>query len=505
MSSTDRKQYDETMVGLRGFGQIFTPSGCISVADAVLAQLKPLVPADVEITWEQLNQNVAESYVQQKELNLSKENDGCKEDVFSEKTEIYGIFTGFTGITTAEEGCGSEIYAFFHRFEDIWMGVHFSTKEQMLKESTSAYLGKLMFTNQEKKLQFLTTVKENLLPGELLSFGEEGNLEILQDYLTQVSEKLYQEHNVDGTPNAGKIIFSENETMVLFHSGLLNKFTGEMFMVGTKSSFATGGFLIENPSLVTGAKELIRHGFEPSSCPEKPTFFTELQQLNFHATSNIVLDEVKLGEIIEDAAERGYFPEAYEGLCEAGAWSTMVGLLKTAVEKAQNIAKYRYFYVVPRYNPPIGTRPCEIQFMMPIYLQTDLIKEPDFLGNPDFVLVLQPTDEGYTPESIIILTEAYHSGKMITTPDNGWLQGAEISYTPREMLQRFLVTQQKNIEELVSFMAEETPQVPQDENDGEEETELSPETEHPEPSESEETASGEEEAVAPSEEAQETE
>ncbi len=453
MSKTERKQYEDSMFGLSGFGQVLTPTGCPSPGEYILSLLRPLVADDIEITWEELNKNVQISYENKEELNLTQGKSAYTIAAFSDKTQVYAISTGYHG--KAEEGAGNLLYACFYRCEDLWIGVHFATEAQILRETQASYMGKLRFSNLEKKVAFLKSVEQCLLPGETWSFDQEGKLEILEQYLTNVSYKLYEEYQVEGSLNQGKLIFSEDESMVLCNTGLLNKFTGDIPIIGSKFSFETGGFLIDNPFLVTGAKDLTRNGFDTASCPEKASFFTSLEELVFKSSQPILLDDVKLGEIIEEAAERASFPEAYDMLCQAGAWATMTGLLKTAIEKAHKIGKNRCNYVIPRYAPSVGSRPCSVQFMMPIYLQTDLTKEPDFLGSPDFVLVLQEGAEGYVPESIIKLAEAYHSGKLITTPDNSWLQGEGIVCSPRENRQLSLLSLQKNTEEMLSWMIKE--------------------------------------------------
>lgn len=468
MSKQERKIYDDTMPGLAGFGQIISPTGCDNTQDYILSLLQKQVPADTALSWETLTQQMVAAYEVGQELNLCTGKDGGYEKgKFSEKTTVYGIGTGYFSPTTIEGTQGNLIYAFFFRYQDSWIGLHFTTEEEILSAKPGLRMGKLWFTNEEKATEFLNSLESNLLPGDIWTFGPEqtGKLDILQGYLSQVSEKLYAETKVEGSLNQGKLMFSQDESMALWNTGLLNKFTGDIHIMGQVRSFETGGFFIKNPTIVSGAKELTRNGFDPSSCPGKVVFFQNLEELIFQAQLEIQLDDVKLGEIIEEAAERGNFPPTYALLCANAAWSTLTGLLKTAVEKAQKIARHHYKYIIPQYAPAVGTRPGCVQFLMPIYLQTDLTKEPDFLGSPDFVLVLQSCEGGYVPESIIQLAQAYGQSKLIATPDSKWLQANEITQSAQELLQESILMLQENGEETRAHIATEViapPELPEE-------------------------------------------
>ncbi len=483
MSKQERIIYDETMSGLAGFGQIITPTGCDNAQDYILSLLQKQVPPDTAITWENLCQQVVASYDEAKELNLSQGKDGGYEKgKFSDKTTVYGISTGFFAPTTTEGAQGNPIYAFFFRHADIWIGIHFTTEQEMIRNKSGLRMGKLWFTTQEKATAFLTALESILLPGDIWSFGKEQpeKFDILQGYLSKISEKLYQENKVDGSPNQNKLIFSQDESMALWNTGLLNKFTGDIYTMGQVRPFETGGFFIENPTLVSGAKELTRNGFDPSACPAKVEFYQNLEELVFRAEQTIVLDHVKLGEIIEEAAERGNFPPEYGVLCANAAWATLTGLLKTAVERAQKIAKHHYKYVLPQYAPAVGIRPATVQFLMPIYLQTDLTKEPDFLGSPDFVLVLHPSEGGYIPESIVQLAQAYGQSKLIATPDSKWLKPEEISQSGQELLQESILMLQENGEETRANIATEVIAAPEPPEEPEEKVEETGTEEPPE-------------------------
>lgn len=457
MSKTERKDYDDSFHGLLGLGQIITPTGHNQVGPYVVAQLQHLLGAEELVSWDTLNQQVISAYEAGEDLyfTLGKEGEGIK-GKYSDKTEVYGISTGYRGKTSQEGATGPLIYGFFYRVEEQWIGLHFATESQMMAKNQGETMGKLVFTTAEKKEHFLQAVAQVLLPGESWSFGTEGEtLDILQGYFTKVTEKLYTENTIEGAANQGKLILSTDSSTALFHSGLLNKFTGDIYVIGAVLAFEEGGYLIQNPSLVTGAKDLTRNGFDPSACPEKVEFYDNLGALVFAHGLPILLDEVTLGEIIEEAAERGNFPSAYDTLCTAGAWSTLVGLLKTAVEKGQKIAKYDYKYVLPQYAEGQGDKPSGVQFLLPVYLQTDLTKEPTFIGQPDFVLVLEQGEENYVPRSIIKLREAYLTSKLIGTPDNAWMQASPIQLTKRELVQEDILGKNRNWEAMVHEIGKE--------------------------------------------------
>lgn len=62
----------------------------------------------------------------------------------------------------------------------------------------------------------------------------------------------------------------------------------------------------------------------------------------------------------------------------------------------------------------------KIQLLMPIYLSGS------FTSSPDFALVLDLEDGIYTPETILPLDAAYQNARLITKPDELWLNPDDI-------------------------------------------------------------------------------
>lgn len=80
------------------------------------------------------------------------------------------------------------------------------------------------------------------------------------------------------------------------------------------------------------------------------------------------------------------------------------------------IAKRNYNYAVPQYRPKTKNRNGKIQFLLPIYLDNDFEKEADF------ALVLNPDKHFYTPETILELSWAYRSARVLCKLDESWLR-----------------------------------------------------------------------------------
>ena len=85
---------------------------------------------------------------------------------------------------------------------------------------------------------------------------------------------------------------------------------------------------------------------------------------------------------------------------------------------------------VPQYRPACKGEVGRIQFLMPIYLDTQ------YSSQPDFALVLNDERIGkarfYTPETVLELSWAYNNARVICKPDDTWLSPARIEETPAD-------------------------------------------------------------------------
>ena len=127
-----------------------------------------------------------------------------------------------------------------------------------------------------------------------------------------------------------------------------------------------------------------------------------------------------MNHIIIDGIKRGRFSDKYTEYLNLNQLPRIASDLEQAIKNAQVIADRNYKYVVPQYRPKVDEEPGKIQFLMPIYL------DGDFNKMPDFALVLNREKDFYIPETVLELSWAYNNARVICKPDDSWLRPEEI-------------------------------------------------------------------------------
>ena len=141
-------------------------------------------------------------------------------------------------------------------------------------------------------------------------------------------------------------------------------------------------------------------------------FFKDIDEIIYHTDWNISLDDYKLNHILTDRIMR--FPIEYQKWDEQKLGNT----LQAAIEFAETMAKRNYKIIIPKYDPNEHT----IQLLMPIYLEREYKKKPDF------ALVLTPTsninnsnERYYKAETILEMEDAYNDARLIAEPSEPWI------------------------------------------------------------------------------------
>ncbi len=432
-----RKNYDESKSGIYAFGYI--------QKDTYLEELCKLV--DCNITLDNLEKNIIDSYRYKKEINFYYDlNGNLAEGTYDDtKTCHYAIETGYYKKSENTKYKSEMIYATFIKDSyNCWRGVKFLTKFQMKNYFNAYRLGSITFKNFDKANNFIINLEKELLPGEKWLFKKSSaedyrkktKYEILQSYLQHIFEKLLSDFSEQNQRNADKILFSDNKKYALFNSGLLNKFTQDIYILGEVFSFnGNGRFVLSNPIIAPGKVELIKsYSFNSSkvnNLPDVVEFFDDLNDIMYDPQIPIDLDDTEnIKHIIEDGIKRNRFPEKYKELFDKNDFASISTTLKISIENSKKIAKRNYKYVVPQYRSGKNGEPGKIQFLMPIYLDSQYGEKPDFA----LVLNIEKFEEQsyYTPETVLELPWAYNNARVICKPEDTWLNPTTIDSLPME-------------------------------------------------------------------------
>jgi hypothetical protein len=336
--------------------------------------------------------------------------------------------------TPYQDKSGKKIYAYFSRKSArsfVWNGINFATEEGVRSWFSTHYLGEhIRFQTHKAADKFITELHDSLLPGETWSYKESEDrlyprtkYQILESYLGQVFNKLYaDECDRDENKNKGKIAYSRNRRYGLFNTGLLTRFARDIYVTGELGGAVHGGMYTELTSLkiMCGYDQslLAAHGFAADEMRDKMPgivdFFDD-KRVNagiiYDSTIPVVFSEDKWNHIIMENKER--FPEHYQRFIERGNLQKVADELEKEVRNAEKFAARNYTYIVPQYRHK--NRQC-IQFLMPIYLDGEYDREPDF------ALVLNREFSYYKPETILDLSLAYNNARVISQPRNAWLK-----------------------------------------------------------------------------------
>lgn len=326
---------------------------------------------------------------------------------------LYALFK-----TDKKTSNGHELIAYYERqrVEKNWTGIYFTTEkefEKEVKDNLMFKLGSINFENWQDGLQFLEDLKTKCIPEKWSYKSYQSGMPhpILKAYIENTFEKLKAENN------GVKILRSDDNKYIVFNTGLLDKFFHEVFII-VHVIEDDGDFLYRNAYILNSLTDLTRIGFtvngkrivRQDDLPEPPTFFTNINEVIFHPDIEIDRNYDKFTHIIEERRDR--FPKEDQDRDT----TELARKLDNSINYAIAIAKRNYKLVIPMYRP----QEAKIQLLMPIYLSGS------FTNSPDFALVLDLEDGIYTPETILPLDAAYQNARLITKPDELWLNPDDI-------------------------------------------------------------------------------
>lgn len=274
---------------------------------------------------------------------------------------------------------------------------------ELKKEIVSSYQwGKnIFFSEQKKARKLLDDVKSRAMPEQWSWDKNAGkdNLDILQSYLTYTFTKLLNEKTSIGEGRNQ----ATGKTIVAFNTNLMDKRLVDIFIAGEKVEYKKG-YLLKDPHLVK-KQDLMRYEINYEELPP-PTYFTNITDIIFNTDWKIADDNDEKMEHVLKRKDKRIKKEI------------TISQLHTAITFSRKMAQRNYKYIVPMYYPEEN----RIQLLMPLYF------EGEYKDEPDGVLILTPDADTkfYVPETIIGLREAYMDARLISKPDNAWLEPSSL-------------------------------------------------------------------------------
>lgn len=326
---------------------------------------------------------------------------------------IYALFP-----TNKKTPKGDILIAYYdrQRIEKNWSGIYFTTATELEKEvrdNLMFRLGAINFENWQDGLQFLEDLKAKCIPEKWSYRSHQSGIPhpILKSYIENTFEKLKVENN------GSKILRSDDKKYAIFNTGLLDRFFHEIFII-IHVLEEGGEVFYRNAYILNSLTDLTRIGFtvdgkrivKQEYLPEPAIFFTNINEVIFQPDIEIDRNYDKFTHIIEERRER--FPKEDQ----ERDTTELARKLDNSIDDAIAIAKRNYKLVIPMYRP----QEAKIQLLMPIYLSGS------FTSSPDFALVLDLEEGIYTPETILPLDAAYQNARLITKPDELWLNPDDI-------------------------------------------------------------------------------
>ena len=290
----------------------------------------------------------------------------------------------------------------------IYWGVESDFKKRV-QYYNSFKIGRMYFDKEEDGLSFLEEINKVAIPEPwcYASKTSKINYPILKSYLENILEKLSKEKNAT---ERATLVYNEDGEKVAFNTNLLDRFFHEVVIIAKNVTICGETYLYKPYKARDPKYELRKLNFKQDE-PLAPQFFEDISEVLFHTEWDISRDYGHYQHIIEERKERLNMGDNID----VGQVSRK---LDNAIKYAVSLAKRNYKFIVPMYRPQTN----QIQFLMPIYLNEEYAKRPDFA----LVLQTEKDIKMYTPKTILPLDAAYQNARLIAKPDDAWLNPGNI-------------------------------------------------------------------------------
>ncbi len=298
-------------------------------------------------------------------------------------------------------------------------GISWGTEEDFKKHlqlgsEFHSSIGRMKFADLRAVNAFLKQVADKCMP-EVWAFKDKNGhigLPILKSYLENELDRLYYEKDVLGANGSDasykdRIVYNQDRTYAMFNTNLINTFGQDLIIMGKIIGLGGEEYLSDLTVSPSVMQQRMSGYTADAPKPKVPEFFKDINDIVFHVEWVIDTNMNSYNHIIKKRRER--FPVQYQ----EKANNILGTILDSSIKLSQNIARRNYKFIVPMYYPEEH----RIQLLMPIYL------DGEYTRHPDFALILTPHPEQriYTPETILGLNEVYMDARLIAKPETSWL------------------------------------------------------------------------------------
>lgn len=290
-----------------------------------------------------------------------------------------------------------------------WFGLFFVKQTRLIQwifDLNCFNISGLMFDDMSQANAFLGELADKAIKESWSAYSTEcGSYELPQ--LKCYIENTYSRLCKEAETKSGKMV--EKDDFVYFNSGLLDRFYRQIFIRGREQSKvidikgigeSMGTFLSEL-KIYSENDAVISAALTPEQYPQIASYCDDYRDLIFDSSLEIKLQD---RHVFEDGVRRNRLPkyaEAYENCKDDVEYDRLMADIsrdfESAIKRMLLLAKRNYTIAVPQYVKKYD----EIQFMLPLYLETGK-------DIPDCVLSLQFVKDGATP---------YYRGTTILTPE----------------------------------------------------------------------------------------
>lgn len=255
-----------------------------------------------------------------------------------------------------------------------------------------------------QEMSFYKELYERLLLKE--NWGKA--IETLRNYIRSLKCKVRNEIQATQAQSGQGYILNKDKNIIVINTGLLDKYCMDIYF---RANINMNTVSIFNFVLINSKSELINYGFDKESIKKMPApikFYTDASQLIFDATIEDfdLEDTYRLDHIIQARRER--FPKEYRDT----PIDVLAGKIVSGIKRAIRISERDYKYIVPMYNIK---EDC-LQFLMPLYLDNSVNDAPEL------AMVVGEQGGFYKVFTILDLETAYSNARLISPPNNLWLQ-----------------------------------------------------------------------------------
>ena len=306
---------------------------------------------------------------------------------------------------------------------------------QKLLYLSTISIGDIRFKSYLEMNVFLKSVADKVAAEDWsYKFKDTSTLPILKNYIANTFDRLLLEEKilngeVSGFASVRPIVRYNKK--VYFNPGLTDRYYNKTVIVlkPVVEPVPLEGFedleytWYEKARIYSSNECFISNDFNEGDLPTPPRYYEKTSDLLYNPElqinlndKQILLDGLDKGRILK---YRGVYKKAKrEDKKKDTFLETVVAEFRTAVQRAQDIAKQDFRFVVPQYRN--GER--EIQFLLPIYIDR---VESYRNSEPDCVLVLKYDTSGRVPNyravTILTVNLAYSNARLLSKPNSLWL------------------------------------------------------------------------------------